>query len=420
MIFAAGKLLEPSSLPDLLDTLENQLNQTLSGSPLEPEVVLRALETLGQALDAGEWNSLLAQFLSFHHPSDLQTALEMLRREALEARLALELGDLRPGRVLVRPFGQTLVQPLGVLFHVTPGNQAGIPLLSALEGLLTGNINFIKLPHGDHGLSLAVLPLLTQCEPRLAPYLYAFELSSQDTQTLTRLAALADGMVVWGGDDAVSALRRMAPPGVRLIEWGHRLSFVYTAGYEDREAELAALARHIIHTEGLLCSSCQVIYLDTDSLEEGAAFCAEFFPYLEAAAEARGRDRAAQAALHTQTYRLERLTAETPDRTWFGAGCSLTLKADPELTLSPLRGNVLVKCLPRRNLLPVLRRQKGHLQTAGLLCRREERAQLTALLAQAGVTRVTRAGELSHSFPGENHDGEYPLRRYVRLVDVEA
>mgnify|MGYP000613963340 CR=1 FL=1 len=84
------------------------------------------------------------------------------------------------------------------------------------------------------------------------------------------------------------------------------------------------------------------------------------------AARERNRDGAAQAALYTHTYRLERLAEGAGGRTWFGEGCSLTLKPDRELELSPLYGNVLVKCLPREELLPVLRRQKGRLQTAGL------------------------------------------------------
>ena len=49
----------------------------------------------------------------------------------------------------------------------------------------------------------------------------------------------------------------------------------------------------------------------------------------------------------------------------------------------------------------------------------EERAELTALLARAGLTRITAAGTMSAPFPGEGHDGEYPLRRYVRVVDIE-
>ena len=41
------------------------------------------------------------------------------------------------------------------------------------------------------------------------------------------------------------------------------------------------------------------------------------------------------------------------------------------------------------------------------------------LLAQAGVNRITSPAHMSDAFPGEAHDGEYPLRRYVRVVDVE-
>ena len=80
---------------------------------------------------------------------------------------------------------------------------------------------------------------------------------------------------------------------------------------------------------------------------------------------------------------------------------------------------MLVKCLPSGELLPTLRRQKGRLQTAGLVCTPEKREALTALLARAGLTRVTRAGRMSASFPGEAHDGEYSLRRYIRIVDTE-
>ena len=192
------------------------------------------------------------------------------------------------------------------------------------------------------------------------------------------------------------------------------------AEWEGQEGELTALARHIVRTGGLLCSSCQVIFLDTEDITEGTRFCEAFLPLLEGAAAERSRDQAAQAALHTHTYRLERLTAGGGGKIWFGSGCSLTLGEDRELELSPLRGNVLVKCLPRRELLPVLRRQRGRLQTAGLLCRPEDREELTALLSRAGVTKIAPPGAMSAACPGETHDGEYPLRRYIRLVDIET
>ena len=41
------------------------------------------------------------------------------------------------------------------------------------------------------------------------------------------------------------------------------------------------------------------------------------------------------------------------------------------------------------------------------------------LLARAGVDRIMRAGHMSVTFCGEAHDGEYPLRRYMRVVNIE-
>ena len=42
------------------------------------------------------------------------------------------------------------------------------------------------------------------------------------------------------------------------------------------------------------------------------------------------------------------------------------------------------------------------------------------LLVRAGLTRITFPGSMSESIPGEAHDGAYPLRRYLRMVDVEV
>ena len=78
-----------------------------------------------------------------------------------------------------------------------------------------------------------------------------------------------------------------------------------------------------------------------------------------------------------------------------------------------------MKRLLRGKLVSALDPCRGRLQTAGLICPPEERAELSALLTQAGVNRITAPGHMSDSLPLEAHDGEYPLRRYVRVVDIE-
>ena len=352
MIFAAGKLLPPEALPELLDGLEKRVERTLAGPPLEAETVISALDGLGRALESGELDPLLLQYAPPGTRAELEEVRWMLRRETLEARLGLELGALRPGARLPRPFGEVRAEPPGGAVSRGGGQSARPAPVQRRRGPLDRKSQLDKITPRGPGLSLAALKLLTDREPRLAPWLYALEASSRDTRTLERLAALADGVVTWGGDGAVAALRRLAPPGSKLIEWGHRLSFAYLADWTDREGELTALARHIVRTGGLLCSSCQVIFLDMEDPAEGARFCETFLPLLERAAQARSRDQAAQAALHTHTYRLERLAEGGGGKAWFGTGCSLTWKEDRELELSPLRGNVLVKCLPRGSCCP--------------------------------------------------------------------
>lgn len=419
MIFADGKLLPDGQRQAVLDGLEARLSAVRMAPPLEAEAVIAAVDALGRRLEAGEFAPLLSRFL----PAGvtLDELLPLLRREAVETKLAAELG---PNPFGTRDFSKTAahVLPLGVLLHIAPGNMPGLPVYTVLEGLLTGNINLVKLPHGDKGLSLAAFGLLVEQEPRLAPYIYAFDLSSGQREDMKALADLADGLVAWGGDGAIEAARILAGPGCKLIEWGHRLSFAYISGYEDRKGELSALASHIVETGQRLCSSCQVIFLDTEDWEAGTAFCQEFLPCLEKAAARRpGVGAGAPSSLSGRTALLERIVdgRATGEVLFQGKGCSVILRPDRELELSPMEGNVLVKLLPEQELLATLRRQKGRLQTAGLICAPGRREALTDLLARAGLTRITRAGNMSASFPGEAHDGEYPLRRYLRVVDVE-
>lgn len=419
MILAKGSVLQDTELTRILGELGEDIIALRSLPPLAPHVVIDACARLLSRLDRGELDELIYRYATPQTLKALEQYRGLLRPENLEYKLTIETGGLLSAGS--RPFGCAAAVPLGTLLHITAGNMDGLPAFSVVEGLLAGNINLLKLPSGDSGLSLALLKLLADEEPRLAPYFYVFSIPSSDKRSLQALADLADGIVTWGGDEAIQAMRSMAPAGCKFMEWGHRLSFAYCAGSPENQ-ELEALAGHIIAAGGLLCSSCQVIYLDTASLDAAYAFCRRFLPILERAAsiEHQTPGQAAQATLHGYEHFLELTVAESTAQVLRGRGCSVTLCPDQALELSPLHGNVLVKCLPRQELVRALFPQRGRLQTAGLLCPLEEREELSALLARAGVTRVTTAGHMSEPFLGESHDGEYPLRRYLRVVDREA
>lgn len=426
MILANGTRYDSAMQDRILDSLCQRLNQTLAKPAPAADTVIAAIDRLGQQVAAGAFDDQIAALQIDGAEQYKNLAIRLLRRDYLEFKVRTELGaDFSTDRVTNPPPGlaplRVLTRPLGVLLHIAAGNADGLPAFSVAEGLVTGNINLLKLPQADNGLSLAIIEALLEIEPSLADYIYVFDTPSSDLAALKHMADLSDGIVVWGGETAVAAVRRFAHPGTKLIEWGHRLSFAYLSGSVPHWA-LVDLADHIIATRQLLCSSCQVVYLDTADMDQVRSFCDRFYPVLEASArrqQPKTIGAVAALTLRSRTERLEALLDGGKAKRWCSPLCSLIPKEDSALELSPMLGNVLVKPLPRVQLLEVLREKKQYLQTAGLFCLPEDREYLTQLLIRAGVTRITTLRNMSASLPGEAHDGEYPLQRYLRTVNVE-
>ena len=237
MILAKGKLYGEEEREVLLARLEDEINETRVRAPLRSETVIAALDALGRHIENGQFDAQLAALGLSRRTDAVRTATAMLRRENLEYRLHMELGmHLGSEYPLTPPNGSARricrAVPLGTVLHIAAGNADGLPVLSLAEGLLTGNINLLKLPQADGGLSVEAVRCMLEIEPELADYIYIFDTPSSDVVTLQRLAALCDGIITWGGDAAIEAVRRFAPVGAKLIEWGHRLSFAYISGYE--------------------------------------------------------------------------------------------------------------------------------------------------------------------------------------------
>ncbi|MDE6732327.1 MAG: acyl-CoA reductase, partial [Oscillospiraceae bacterium] len=282
MIIAQGKIYPSEQQDIILAEAEGHINETLAVKTLFAETVISAIDRLGREIECGVFDERI-NALPIDDPAHYRAmAVEMLSRRFLEYKLKTELGTAPPDETaLLKKSIKARIMPLGVIFHIAAGNMDGLPAFSLAEGLLTGNVNILKLPQADNGLSVEIIAKLIEYEPALADFIYVFDTPSSDVHAMRKMAALSDGIAVWGGDEAVSAVRALAPVGAKLIEWGHKLSFAYISGYSDKERELLALAAHIAATKGLLCSSCQVIYLDTESDSILEEFCAEFLPILE-------------------------------------------------------------------------------------------------------------------------------------------
>ena len=92
MILANGTVYDTARQGDILGVLEDQINATLASRRLEAETVVAAIHTLGERLAAGAFAPLLARLELDGTERYMEQLIPMLRREALEYKLQVELG----------------------------------------------------------------------------------------------------------------------------------------------------------------------------------------------------------------------------------------------------------------------------------------------------------------------------------------
>ena len=431
MILFDGKVYESSEQGRLLAELREKIPYVLQNKTLDPEIVIDAVDRLRKDTLEGKFDHLLTSFPKDTVDTYKKQADTLLAKDYLRLKLRTELGNTEEYTTdKIDGFSRIRVKkvPLGVIFHIAAGNMDFLPAYSLAEGLLSGNINILKLPSADNGLSLKLITQLIEYQPDLKDFIYVFDTSSTDIQGMRAMADLANGISVWGSDMAIEAVRGLAQPGVKLIEWGQKLGFCYVSDLEkteDAEKELEGLAKHIAFTKQLLCSSCQVIYVNTNDMKEVRAFAEKFLPILQKAVSENAVEEIGIRARDTLVAYTQRLKSylgneEKSEDVLRGKGMSLILASDSKLELSPMMCNVLVKPLPKEKLTEALFEARYYLQTAGVICPSEEREELIEILVKCGLTRITRGSDMSAFFPGEAHDGEYALDRYMKLVNIEV
>ncbi|GGV30603.1 acyl-CoA reductase [Streptomyces spectabilis] len=430
-----GEFLDDAETAARLADLPALVEKALA-EPLPTETVLSACAALSAALSDPASAVRERCTPHFADPAEAEATLTelaaALARPALERKLRRELGGTAPER-LTRPDARETVfeawAPVGLLVHIAPGNAAAVAPLSVVEGLLTGNVNVLKTSSGDTLLAQHLLAELAAADPTgaLARHIVALRFSSSRQDWLGLMCSPADAIAVWGGEEAVAAIAELAPPGCRLVEWGHKISLAYlTRDVWQDPATLEALAADVCRLDQQACSSPQVVYLDTEDAEDVFAFAEAFAPALakaSAAAVPGSYPDAAEEAEITTTELLARLeqhlgltkVVAADDGTW-----RVLADTRPALTASPLHRSIWVKPLPARDITATLRPMRRYLQTAAVGGSRTDIARLSRTLITAGALRVTPVGGMLDSYDGEPHDGVYALPRYSRRVSVQT
>lgn len=358
----------------------------------------------------------------------LENLIAFLNINQLQQKLKRELGSEHPFELKRQTGKESYFEawwPLGTLVHITPNNSPLLAILASLEGLLSGNVNILKLARKEKQFSALFYQALCRLDfsNTIKNYIYIAQVNSQEKDFLKELLDLADIISVWGGEESVASIKEIAPKEARIVEWGHKISFAYvTRSQIEEEKNYDKLALEICLNEQLSCSSPQVIFVENSHFLELKLVGAKLaFALKKISPQIKrvlpGENEISEITILNEQVRLNSLIEESclivaDENDW-----RIYIENSPYLSSSPLYRSIWLKPMPRIKLVENLRPLKKYLQTAGILASETETESLVRDLFMAGVQRVCHVGEMTESYVGEAHDGVYALERFCQRIN---
>jgi|GEM_PF-1223624 len=354
----------------------------------------------------------------------------MFNPALIERKIETELRGLsRLGDWKYKPESGTRIawQPLGSLLHVISGNVFLVGAGSLIEGLITGNVSIFKMSSDERLFLPALLRSLQECDMDgvLSRSVAAVDFPSSNTEIISEFKNRVDGIVVWGGEEAVKGYRTDLPARTRLILFGPKLSIavVTEAGLRERDlpALADALAQEICIWDQNACTAPQVCFVQGEEfaikLAEGLRAPLEEFtkklppgkPGIETAVEIRKLRTVFEIAEARKEGRLLEST--------MGVDWTVIVDRDQTIESSPLHRTLRI--VPFNDFTEVVKAMepfRGYIQTVGLCAGAGETSCLIAKLAECGAIRITDIGQMAGGEIDDPHDGSYDLPQYVNIV----
>ena len=435
--FWQGEWIDDPTLDARVARLSETVERTLA-TPLPIEILVAALDCLSRELaERGPAYQRLRDYareaeVTDHELDEGVSALVSFARKAnVMEKIGRELGTADPFNPTRIDYKGTIFEswaPLGLLVHVTPSNVFAVAAMALVEGLLSGNLNLVKTSASDTLFAQVFADVLAACDPsgRVKDYMIVARISSRRADLLRAIFAEADGVSAWGSEESINAVRALVPPGVRFIDWGHKISFAYLAAEKiDDAASLAAVANEICLLEQQACSSPQVLYIETSNPETLLAVAQRLADTLGSVSSSYptappSLQEQAEITSVTELVKLDSCFGgsaclEAADGSW-----RIFVETKAGLRASPLYRSIWVKPLPRAEIAATLRPLRKYLQTVGLACELGSLAELSDAFIRSGALRITRLGRMvGNNYVGEPHDGVYPLQRFTRRVTFD-
>lgn len=382
----------------------------------------QALELLPEHV--GFSADMVAHGMAAFRKSTSRRALQEVLRQLGPNRYCLDhFVTLRGGRT------QRAI-PLGSICHVAAGNIFLGSVGSLIQGIITKNVNILKISSQDTLFPSLFLDALEQADQeRLILNHQCITYWRHDRHDIEALVKKnCDGILLFGGEAAVLNYKNGLSAKAEIMAFGPKLSFgLILKGVSDQELRTAAtgFAHDIVLWEQRACTSCQNIFIEDDPST------AAFGQYLAEALEAQAiifpqpplsLDTAVELKKEREQQKWREFNKEAKLLEGKKAGHSIIIQRSRDLADSPLYRTVYLNLVDDWQELfsGNLGQMRYYLSTVGLVGGTQVQ-QVAEAFVRTGMPRVVAPGLMSSGRdPQAPHDGRMMVPQLVRLVSSEG
>ncbi len=361
----------------------------------------------------------------------IETMIDLMRKENLITRLNCDLGNIEylDNWTLDKNFkGYIKAKPLGVVAHVSAGNVFVGGVDSIIQGIITKNVNIMKMSSVDPIFPVLFAESLKSLDTKgiISKSLALLTWKGGDEEVESVLKQRCNGIVVYGGRDTVLSYRKGLGLHTKLIEYGPKYSFVIVDKNELEKRGIKKVSRLIARDatmwEQSACSSPHVVYVNDyntaykllDSIAEALEYWTKIYPngkidYDKATEITKFRELTkVEKAMDKADYRF------SPDLKW-----SVILQKEPHFQTSCLNRTLIIKPVKDIDqIINVIKEMGEYIQTVAIVASDEDSKDIASKLADIGADRFVEPGRMAVRKHGTPHDGTRGLATLVRWVSL--
>jgi len=320
--------------------------------------------------------------------------------------------------------------PMGTVCHVAAGNIFLGSVGSLIQGIITKNVNILKVSSQDFLFPSMFMEALTEADVyrEIVPYIAMTYWSRNNKGVEDIIKQVCDVILLFGGEDSVRQYKNGLAAKSEVLAFGPKISYgIVSRGLSDDQLREAAtgFAHDIVLWEQRACTSCQNIFIEED--EKNDIFLNYLYEGLEAEAgkfpqSSLNIDTAIELCKEREMLKWKEFNGELKMKEGEKAYHTVIVQRSADIIDSPLNRTIFVNIVKDYTdiLKGNLNRMKYYMSTLAIASDRRLQ-QITEDFMRMGVMRFVKPGIMSSGRnPEHPHDGKMILQNLVRLMNYEA